>query len=168
MSSFEQCSICGIDLQDDTQFTCAFCPHKSVCDKDHFVCAGICGYSVCRDCQFPLCVDGLQLRNGRYWCYRCADLPPKPSCSFSKPRESVIECCNICEKKVLNLCRCQECLDWICKTCTFWCTTCPRDRERYNICRRCNEEDNLLERCLNIWRCFSCQKKLKRQKKRKR
>jgi len=61
--------------------------------------------------------------------------------------------CN-CWENFLN--PCHECHHWTCKSCTFWCTICPKGRYRYQICRQCNDTASYLRRSGKIWRCSNC------------
>ena len=61
--------------------------------------------------------------------------------------------CNCWEKRVN---KCSECWQWTCKTCTFWCTLCPKGNNRYQICRLCNDLSLYLRRRGRIWSCHYC------------
>ena len=63
--------------------------------------------------------------------------------------------CSSCDKVDQNLRQCWECGRWDCKSCSFWCTRCPR---KYLICGHCNAQDMYLVRRGKTWRCARCER----------
>ena len=64
--------------------------------------------------------------------------------------------CSSCKKLDKNMRQCWECERWDCKSCSFWCTTCPKGKYKYNICGHCNAEGIYLTRQGKVWRCSWC------------
>jgi hypothetical protein len=64
-------------------------------------------------------------------------------------------CCS-CNTLDQNMRKCWECRRWDCKSCSFWCTTCPKGKHQYTICGHCNAEARYLRREGKIWRCAWC------------
>ena len=64
--------------------------------------------------------------------------------------------CSSCGRCDQTMRQCWECWRWDCKSCSFWCTTCPKGKYQYNICGRCNARGIHLTRQGKIWRCYWC------------
>ena len=64
--------------------------------------------------------------------------------------------CTLCNERGNRLNSCWECQHLTCKTCTFWCTLCPKGRGRYQICRQCNDNGGHLQQSDKIWTCATC------------
>ena len=64
--------------------------------------------------------------------------------------------CSSCGQCNEKLRQCWECSGWDCKSCSFWCTTCPKGRDKYTICGQCNAQGLYLTRDGKIWRCWWC------------
>jgi len=64
--------------------------------------------------------------------------------------------CSSCNVVGQRLLQCWVCSRWDCKSCSFWCTHCPKGRRKYTICGHCNAEGNHLFRQGKIWSCPNC------------
>ena len=65
--------------------------------------------------------------------------------------------CSSCQKRKGNLACCWECAQWDCRSCRFWCTTCPVGLDtKYTICGHCNAEGIYLRQFNRIWTCRQC------------
>jgi len=64
--------------------------------------------------------------------------------------------CSSCRQGWTTLRQCWECYQWDCKSCSFWCTKCPKGDQQYTICGHCNTEGGYLQRSGQIWRCRWC------------
>ena len=64
--------------------------------------------------------------------------------------------CASCNKLEQNMRQCWECSRWDCRSCSFWCTTCPKGNTKYNICGHCNGAGIYLVRYGKVWRCQWC------------
>ena len=74
-------------------------------------------------------------------------------------RQPDMWCCSSCYKPDQRMRQCWECTKWACKSCSFWCTTCPKGKDyQYNICGHCAAEEIYLQkdRHCKIWRCTWC------------
>ena len=64
--------------------------------------------------------------------------------------------CSSCDVAGQRLLQCWVCSRWDCRSCSFWCTRCPRGRRKYTICGHCNAQGNRLFRWGKIWSCPNC------------
>ena len=65
--------------------------------------------------------------------------------------------CSTCFRMTDNLWQCDECGLWDCRSCCFWCTTCPKNAvEKYTICGSCQSANKYLQRRRRIWMCAIC------------
>ena len=65
--------------------------------------------------------------------------------------------CYLCSTPQKHLRQCWECECWACSKCSFWCTRCPKNELKYNICEKCNSTDNFLWKTSEkIWCCVDC------------
>ena len=64
--------------------------------------------------------------------------------------------CSSCDARGPMLVQCWVCSRWDCRSCSFWCTHCPRGPWKYTICGHCNADGNHLVRRGNIWWCARC------------
>ena len=65
--------------------------------------------------------------------------------------------CDLCDLTGQWFNKCRECDKWTCRLHTFWCTRCPKGRDKYMICKECNDTGNFLRRSNKIWTCQMCQ-----------
>ena len=59
--------------------------------------------------------------------------------------------CDLCHVGGPWLNKCMECRNWTCTACTFWCTKCPKGRDKYVICRTCNCSGNFSYPAGKVW-----------------
>ena len=64
--------------------------------------------------------------------------------------------CSSCNVMGQKLFQCWQCARWDCKSCSFWCTHCPKGRWKYTICGHCNAGGDHLFRQGKIWLCRHC------------
>ena len=64
--------------------------------------------------------------------------------------------CSSCNKVEENMRQCGECRQWDCRSCSFWCTRCPKGENQFNICGSCNRRKTYLIRVGKIWCCSAC------------
>ena len=80
-----------------------------------------------------------------------------PAQSVSLPASVDAYTCDLCNIAGQWFNKCKECDRWTCKVDTFWCTKCPKGRDKYMICRVCNDTGKFLRRSSKIWTCLVCQ-----------
>ena len=65
--------------------------------------------------------------------------------------------CSTCIRYVHNLRSCFECGLYCCRSCSFWCTLCPKNlANKYTICGSCASTDRYLVRRRRTWICENC------------
>ena len=65
--------------------------------------------------------------------------------------------CQLCNTQRKHLRKCWECASWTCSKCSFWCTHCPKNYQKYNVCETCYDTKLYLWRTSEtIWCCHSC------------
>ena len=64
--------------------------------------------------------------------------------------------CSSCGAVGPMLLQCWVCSRWDCRSCSFWCTHCPRGSWKFTICGHCNADGTPLVRRGNIWWCARC------------
>ena len=83
--------------------------------------------------------------------------PNAAATAFSSRRNDAYFDCRLCNTPYKQLRICWECNTWACGKCSFWCTLCPKNRQKYNICGRCHATGRYLwKKQANIWCCRDC------------
>ena len=83
--------------------------------------------------------------------------PDAPSTASSSRRIDAYYYCWLCNASHKQLRKCWECDTWACHKCSFWCTLCPKNRFKYNICCACHTTgDYLRKKAATIWSCPNC------------
>ena len=72
-------------------------------------------------------------------------------------RHEVYWHCCLCNTQHKQLRLCWECNTWACSQCSFWCTLCPKGKDKYNICGGCNATGwYLWKKRATVWSCWKC------------
>ena len=78
--------------------------------------------------------------------------------SLASVEKSSERTCVECRKKRKPLIKCQKCNAWNCRSCGFWCTTCPKNfKQKYILCSNCyGKSDDLVQVASRVWTCQKC------------